>query len=204
MSKPAYHKHIFNRLTLLWLLVTILTITDTKAQSQQEAQYNRFQWHKYKWKTFHTKLFHIYFPEGCDSLASFITAELPEAMKRVKRSMGTSLLKEPNVILYPSIDQLYESNIGIYQTEQNTFPTFIAKGNRFVLAYTGNYEHLKTQLYEALARSIWESQLRQNLGDQIKSKTGEEEIPYWYREGAIQVFCEPVAHTGRRPTKTKF
>ncbi len=189
MSKPAYHKHIFNRLTLLWLLVTILSITDTKAQSQQEAPYNRFQWHKYKWKTFHTKLFHIYFPEGCDSLASFITAELPEAMKRVKRSMGTSLLKEPNVILYPSIDQLYESNIGLYQTEQNTFPTYIARGNRLVLAYTGNYEHLKTQLYEALARSIWESQLRQNLGDQIKSKTGEEEIPYWYREGAIRYFA---------------
>lgn len=189
MQLPSYHKlPTFKLHRLLPVIILLLFTQPSPAQQQPEQRYNRFQWHQYKWKTFHTKAFHIYFPQGNDSLAAYITTTLPEAMKRVKRNIGTSLMKVPNIVIYPAIDQLYESNIGLYQTEHHTFPTFIAKGSRLVLAYTGNYEPLKTQLYEALARSIWETQLKQNPEDQVKSKTGEEDIPYWFKEGAIRYF----------------
>ncbi len=174
---------------LLLILLLITHTYKTTAQLQNEPRYNRFQWHNYTWHTFHTKAFHIYFPKGNDSMASYISRELPEATKKIKRSMGTSLLRPPHVILYPSVTQVYESNIGLYETKEYSFPTFITKGTRLVLAYTDNYEQLKAQLYEALARSIWEAQLRQNLEEQAKSKTGEEDIPYWYKEGAIKYFA---------------
>lgn len=162
---------------------------------QQQPNYNRFQYHKYKWKVFHTKAFHIYFPAGYDSACSVIAAELPFAIKKVKHNIGTALLEEPNVIVYPSVDQLYESNIGLYETEQHTLPTFITKGNRAVVFYTGQYSKLKEQLYEALTRSIWEAQMKNDVSSQAKGTTLGDDIPFWYKEGAIRYFATgwPIA-----------
>lgn len=171
----------------LLLILLLGWVSITYAQSQQ--RYNRFQYHKYKWKTFHTKAFHIYFPQGYDSLASFTTRELPDAIKKVKRNMGTSLLKEPNIIIYPSVTQLYESNIGYSEPINYTLPTFVAKGNRMLIAYDGNYEHFKQQLYESIVRSIWEAWLKEenDLAKQVNDKP--EDIPNWFKEGAIAYFA---------------
>lgn len=158
--------------------------------AQQERSYNRFQYHKFKWETFHTPAFHIYFPQGNDSLCAYVARQLPEAIKRVKYNMGTSLLRIPNIVIYPSVDQFYESNIGLYEAEGHTLPTFIAKGTRLVLFYNGNYAALRKQLYEGIAREIWESQLKEGLAAQAQGQTSNEDIPHWYKEGAILFFAE--------------
>jgi hypothetical protein len=167
-----------------------LLILSIHGYGQQEQRYNRFQYHKYKWRAFHTKAFHIYFPAGYDSLCAFVTRELPFAMKKVKRNMTTTLLKEPSVIIYPSQDQLYESNIGLYEQENYPFPTFLSTGNRMVLAYTGDYVDLKEQLYETIARSIWDNQLKEDVKDQLKgSEANNKAVPFWLKEGAIKYFA---------------
>ncbi len=175
-------------ITLILLCYCLLHTTAITAQPEQ--LYNRFQWHKYKWRTFHTKAFHVYFPAGYDSACAYIVRELPFAMKKVKHNMTTTLLKEPNVIIYPSQDQLYESNIGLYEPERYPFPTFLQTGNRMVIAYTGSYEDLKQQLYETIARSIWDNQLKEDLKDQLKgAEANNKKIPYWFKEGAIRYFA---------------
>ncbi len=182
------------RYPVLWVWTLMLSFV-SNVQAQQTTNYNRFQYHKYNWRTFHTKAFHIYFPTGYDSACSYLASELPFAIKKVKHNMGTILLDEPNVIVYPSVDQLYESNIGLYETEQHTLPTFIAKGNRAVVFYTGQYSKLKEQLYEALARSIWEAQVKDDIGNQARGTALNNDIPSWYKEGAIKYFANgwPIA-----------
>lgn len=155
------------------------------SQSQQQP-YNRFQYHSFKWRSFHTEAFHIYFPYGYDSLAKFVATELPEAMERIKHRMTTSLLKTPNIIIYPSVDQLYESNIGLFEVEDKTLPTFVSNGSRMVLFFNGDHSDLKSQLYESLVHSIWEAQIEAGLDAQLKSN---EAIPFWFKEGAIRYFA---------------
>lgn len=195
MLLPVTHilKHTFTRVLLLVILVQLGSIQTTNAQrdqSQLNRQYNRFQWNRLKWKTFHTKAFHVYFTNGNDSLCAYIVREVPEAMQHIKRRMGTSLLRVPNIIIYPSTSLVYESNIGLYETEPNTLPTFIEKGTRLILAYNGSYEQLKVQLYEALARSIWEAQEQEGIQEQVNKVTHKEAIPFWFKEGAIKYFAQ--------------
>ncbi len=103
--------------------------------------------------------------------------------------MATGLLKELNIIIYPSPDQQYESNIGLFEQESYALPTFIIKGSRVVVSYNGSYEQLKVQLYEAVVRAIWEAQVKESLGDQAKGSAGKEDIPFWFKEGAIRYFA---------------
>lgn len=163
-----------------------------QVQAQQQEQYfNRFQYHQYKWRVFHTSDFHIYFPGGNDSLASFVASIYPKTEAILKQRMGTAVLKAPNIIIYPSVDQSYESNIGLYEQEPYTFPTLLKKSNRIVLAFNGSREDLKEQLYEAIARELWENEMKEDVeGGVTGGKPAKKDnIPLWFKEGAIRFFA---------------
>lgn len=174
--------------TLLLFMVMISVCCHSGAQ-QTSSVYNRFQYHNYIWQVFHTDAFHIYFPRGYDSLCSFTARELPGIMVLLKQRMFTEPDKALHIILYPSTDQLYETNIGSGEGRNYTMPTVVLKGNRIVAAYDGSYEHLKQQLAEALTRSIWEEQFDKGIGDQLKTALTDDKIPLWCREGMISYFA---------------
>ncbi len=170
--------------------VVWLSLFGLQATAQTEQRYNRFQYHKFLWRSFHTKTFHVYFPLGNDSLCAFITREYTDATDEVKGSMISSLQKEATIIVCPSPDQLYESNIGSFEPKEYTLPTFVSKGNRLLLFFNGSYTDLKEQLKEAIARSIWEQQFKQgDLSGQAKGATKDDPIPLWLKEGAIRYFA---------------
>lgn len=169
---------------------------------RQEEPYNRFQYHKFKWRSYHTEAFHIYFPYGYDSLCKYVVNELPDAKEVVKHRMATGLLKTPKVIIYPSVNKFYESNIGLFETDSKTLPTFTIKGNRLVLFFDGDHEHLKEQLHESLVRSIWEKQLQQNKLSGIKGY--DEKIPGWFSEGAIKYFAHKWSVSAEDNLKMSF
>ena len=172
------------------LMVLMLSAHNLKAQ-QQEQYFNRFQYHKYNWQVFSTTDFYIHFPTGNDSLASFIAGEYPKAAKLLKHRMGTSVLKAPNIIIYPSVDQSYESNIGLYEQEPYTFPTLLKKSNRIVLAFTGSRTELKAQLYESIARELWENQMKEEEEEGLTGgkPINKNKVPFWFKEGAIRFYA---------------
>jgi len=175
------------RVASCWVVfIFVLLSLGHIALAQQTFTYNRFQYHKYKWQQRLTEDLHVYFPKGCDSLGSYVIREYPAALARVKKNMGTSLSSTPNIIIYPSTDQLYESNIGGSELKDLTLPTFITKGNRLLLAYNGSHEQLGQELREAIARSIWEGQLNGTSVEAQATGATQETVPYWFKEGAIR------------------
>ncbi|XZF15423.1 hypothetical protein ACTHGU_04735 [Chitinophagaceae bacterium MMS25-I14] len=191
------------------LLLLMLLLICKIAQAQPQT-YNHIQYHSYQWRAFHTSAFHIYFPQGSDSLCKYVAKEYPEAVKRIKQRMGTSLAEVPAIIIYPSVDQQYETNIGSDIAATGTpegavtLPTFILKGNRMVLHFNGSYDALKTQLYEAIARSIWEQQNQNNLAGQATGVPPKELIPYWFKEGAIRYFARQWPVTAEDELRRSF
>lgn len=151
------------------------------------AEHNRFQYHQYRWQALHTPAFDLYYPEGYDSLAAFSSVQLPDIMEESKAVMGTYLRNRPNIIIYPSLDQLYESNIGLHEDKIRTFPTIELKGNRMLVAFTGSYEHFLLQLKTAWIRMIWEESFKSSLEEQATNKRLQ--LPQWFREGCIRYFA---------------
>ncbi len=179
-----------SRFKYIWRFVTALILLLWgwyPVQAQQEP-YHRFQYHRFQWRSFQTEIYHLYYPAGNDSLAALIAGEMPGALKDIRKKIGAGIAGTPNVIVYPSVDQLYESNIGMTEMETFSFPTFVYKNQRMLLAYTGNAEDLRAQVRLSVARCVWESQLREGdeAGSQLK---GKELSPYWFREGAIRYFA---------------
>ncbi|MEC3880226.1 hypothetical protein [Parapedobacter sp. 10938] len=181
------------RFPVLYIVaILILSCSDTRSCRAQTLQqpYQRLQYHKYQWQTFHTTSFHLYYPKGYDSLCAFIAKNYLSAAALLKKRTGGSLDKTPHIILYPSIDQLYETNIGSFEPIDQYFPTVVLKGNRIVLAYNGNREALLSQLHQAMARTIWEETFNNGLPEQLKGGIVNDKIPNWFKEGWIRYVAD--------------
>ena len=177
------------RLTIkiMFLLLVLAFCCLITAYSQTIEQYNRFQYHQYNWKVLSVSSYRICFPAGYDSLASFASVQLPSIATAVKKNMGNSVKEEANIILYPSVDQLYESNIGLYENGIQAFPTIYLKGSRMMVAFAGSYEGFREQLAEAWVRMAWEEQFKNDLEEQALPK--KQMMPAWFKEGAIAWFA---------------
>lgn len=170
-------------LAIKFLFALYLFVYALPAMAQVPPTGNRFQYHKYKWSTLHTPAYHLYFPKGNDSLASLASAQLPDIVASLKKSMGTTFKSIPNLVIYPSVDQLYESNIGMNEELVQTFPTINLKGNRVLLAFNGSYEQFVIQLREAWARLCWEEQFKNDAAEQLTNR--KHSVPAWFKKGFI-------------------
>lgn len=168
-----------------FFLILCLFLASAKAQDTQPFQRLRYQ-QPLRWQVWHGKGFHLYYPHGCDSIARFVSAAFLPAQTHIRKALNASAGKEPQIILYPSLTRLYESNIGSTAVAPLTLPTLVSKGNRVLLAYRGDTALLETDLRLALARSVWEEWFREGVTEQIRSNWQQSEIPEWYREGVIR------------------
>jgi hypothetical protein len=153
------------------------------AEAQYKDPLHRVQYRKFKWERLSTVAFHLYFPKGYDSLASFASVHLPDISTKIKADLGLHLAEAPSVIIYPSLWQAYESNIGSSVSEPQTFPTVHLQGYRSVLAFNGSYQEFRLQLSEAWLRLC----LRQQFSSVLDSTAGmpAKAMPDWFEKGLI-------------------
>lgn len=181
--KKVFRFQKFRALVLLLSTFVFCTI----GYAQTAEQYNRIQYRKYKWKVLSVSAFRLCYPQGYDSLASFTSVQLPGIAAQVKRTMRYSLKDAPNIILYSSADQLYASNIGLYEKGVHTFPTIYLKGSRMMVAFDGAYARFRGQLALAWTRMVWEEQFKNDLEEQVLPR--QQLVPVWFKEGAIAWFA---------------
>lgn len=192
--------HLPHLLKIFYVVLILLHNDSISLFAQEEPRYNRIQYRKFHWNAWHGSKFNIYFPaDAADSLFRFVFKEMPDAITHIKKATIHDVPNGMNIIIYPSVDQVYESNIGGYEPTVFTFPTFASRGNRIVLAYNGSYANLIEQMYEGLARVLWETQLKEVNGDDKTSDSKKptenkllpkgKDIPFWYKEGSIRYFA---------------
>lgn len=172
---------------LVLLIAVIVACCSLRCIAQPAHPYNRFQYHKYDRKVLHAGAVHLYFPAGYDSLASFASLQLPDIIDEVYRQMGTYVRSSPSLIICPSPDQLYESNIGLYDIDVQTFPTVNLRGSRVLVPFEGSFEVFRSRLKEAWVRLTWEEQFRRDAEEQLLNR--QQLMPEWFRRGSIAFFA---------------
>src|SRR6185437_4083558 len=103
----SHHRYLLFFLCFVSLILAAPSFV--KAQTEQQQRYNRFQFHKFHWKAYHTKQFHVYFPAGADSIGAFLVRQIPDALEKVKKETLNSPEHAPNIIVYPSVSEQYET-----------------------------------------------------------------------------------------------
>lgn len=164
---------------------------------QDLPRFQRFQYRNQHWMAFFGKQFNLYFPQKTsDSLYRYVIKEGQRIALRTRQRMARDVPKDLNIILYPSVDQFYESNIGRLEEQLFPSPYYILNGKRAVLTYRGSYSDLRYDIEEVFARTVWETEVNTAREDDEEKSGGNKKmkdlpggIPFWFSEGAIRYFA---------------
>lgn len=163
------------------LTVIILFAKIGNAQPSDFEQF-RLQHKAAHWQVYTTPAYDLYYQKDNDSLVAEVLYEIQSVIKEIEDSLFANNNKKLNIILYPSVADLQESNIGISADRLLPIGSKRFTGNRVLVAYKGSENVLRQDLKEKLlAQYIQQRIYGEGLSSFLKS-VNEKTIPKWFKE----------------------
>jgi len=180
-------KHFFLILTCLACF-----IFQVSAQvSSVEFGKNRLQFKKFKWKYYQTTNFNTYFYENGQPIAKYVAQLAEKELPEIEQMAEYGLQRRANLVVYNSFNDMEQSNIGLSLDWQTTGGITKLVNNKVVLYYTDDYNKMRIQVREGLARILVENVL---FGDDLGEFAANQallDLPQWLTDGYIEYIGEP-------------
>lgn len=177
-------------LTLLTLL-GLLIPTELSAQFYQGYQTNfgknRVQYNDFLWTFYRFTNFDTYFYVGGNELAQFVGKNADKEIQDVELLFDYKTNGRLQFIIFNRYSDLRQTNIGLEGDEMigNTGGLTKVQGNKVLIYFDGNHDHLLQQIRAGVAQVIFHQLLYGgNIKDRLQSAVLLN-IPSWYEKGLI-------------------
>src|SRR5579862_9308218 len=179
-------KHFF-----LVLTSAICLFFQTSAQvNAVEFGKNRLQFKKFKWQFYQTTNFNTYFYENGQPIAKYVAQLAEKELPGIEQQAEYGLQRRANLVVYNSFNEMEQSNIGLSLDWQTTGGITKLVNNKVVLYYTDDYNKMRIQVREGIARILVENVL---FGDDLGEYAANQallDLPQWLTDGYIEYAAE--------------
>lgn len=162
-----------------------------KAQTNTvEFGQNRVQYKNFKWRYYSTRHFYTYFSQNGLELGKYVAQAAEKELPQLEQFMEFTFRQRVNIIVYNSFGEMKQSNIGIGIDWQNTGGVTKLVGNKLLVYFDGDHEHLRKQIRQGIARVMLETLL---FGEDIGEFAGNAvliDFPNWFTDGFIAYAAE--------------
>jgi hypothetical protein len=162
-----------------------------KAQTNTvEFGQNRVQYKNFKWRYYTTRHFYTYFSQNGLELGKYVAQAAERELPQLEQFMEFTFRQRVNIIVYNSFGEMKQSNIGIGIDWQNTGGVTKLVGNKLLVYFDGDHEHLRKQIRQGIARVMLETLL---FGEDIGEFAGNAvliDFPNWFTDGFISYAAE--------------
>ncbi len=177
--------------SLCFVLVLVLPVSNSLAQFYQGYQMdfgkNRVQHKDFLWTYYRFKNFDTYFYVGGKELAVFVGKTADQEIKDVETLFDYKGFNRLQFMIFNSLSDMKQTNIGLDGGElvQNTGGLTRIVGNKVLVYFDGDHEHLRQQIRAGIAQ-VYFNQLMYggNIKDRLQSAVLLT-IPEWYEQGLI-------------------
>ncbi len=169
-------------LSVVCCLLSIVSFSQgTETFGQNRVQYKDFTFQYYESDNFIT-----YFYLGGQDIAKYAIKSAEDNADDISKLLDFRYKRKIDVIVYNNINELNQTNIGIYDQGQNAGGTVnIPEGKMFVY-FNGNHQNLDKQIREGIAKIYIDQMVRgSGFGEKIQNAVLLN-LPHWYRQGLIQ------------------
>lgn len=180
------HLGIFTCALLFFLLHSL----SSQAQmSQDQFGKNRIQYKKFTWKLISTENFDIYYYFEGESLAPIAATHVESIYRKLESSLGYSNYNKTKVLIYNSVSDLQQSNIGLEFNSSVGGSTNLVKPTVEV-AFTGDLVTFKEDLTEGIARTWIKVILFGGNFKEVLQSSYFLSLPDWYVRGASEYIAK--------------
>ncbi|MFN8417494.1 MAG: hypothetical protein U0U66_14265 [Cytophagaceae bacterium] len=157
--------------------------------TQEPFGKNRVQYKSFDWKYITTHDFEVYYYMGGEGLAPHAITQAEAVFDRLSRATGYSSIHKTKIIIYNSIQDLQQSNIGLEQGTYLGGKTNLVKAVVEV-AFTGDYEVFKKDLTFGIAKTWIMVNLYGGSFKEVLQSSYFLSLPDWYIDGAARYMAE--------------
>lgn len=182
-----------NRLITRLLFTGTLLLGSYLSQAQTnsvEFGQNRIQHKNFKWRYYQTRHFNTYFSQNGLELGKYAAQVAEKELPQLEQFMEFSFRQRVNIVVYNSFGEMKQSNIGIGVDWQNTGGVTKLVGNKLIIYFDGDHEHLRQLIRQGIARVMLENLL---FGEDIGEFAGNAvliDFPKWFTDGFIAYAAE--------------
>ncbi len=178
------------RSLFLFILLSIGTFHVQAQTNTVEFGQNRVQFKNFKWRFYTTRHFNTYFSQNGLELAKYVAQTAEKELPSMEEFMEYTFRQKVNIVVYNNFGEFKQSNIGMGIDWQNTGGVTKLVGNKLLVYFDGDHEHLRRQIRQGIARVMLETLL---FGEDIGEFAGNAvliDFPNWFTDGFIAYAAE--------------
>jgi hypothetical protein len=188
---PALLQAANCRLPVIMSLFLVLGSMFSHAQGDETFGQNRVQYKSFTFSYYESDNFITYYYQGGQDIAKYVIKAAEDNSDEISKMLDYRYKRKIDIIIYNTITELNQTNIGIYEPNQNAGGTVnIPEGKMFVY-FNGDHANLDKQIREGIAR-IYVDRLvaGTTFGEKIQNAVLLN-LPDWYRVGLVRYIGEP-------------
>jgi hypothetical protein len=146
---------------------------------------NRVQYKDFAFQYYESDHFITYFYPGGQDLAKYVIKAAEDNALSISDLLNYKYRGKIDVIIYNTINDLNQTNIGIYDPDQNQGGSAKLPDNKMFVYFNGDHANLDRQIREGIARLYVNKQTKgSSVGEKIVNAVALN-LPDWYKQGLI-------------------
>ena len=177
----ANYRHFLAFMACLLVNGVFAQAPDMVTFGQNRVQYKDFLFSYYESDNFTT-----YFYQGGQDVAKYVIKSAEDNSEELAKMLDYRFKKKIEIIVYNTIAELNQTNIGIYEPGQNPGGTVKIPDNKIFVYFNGDHRDLDRQIREGIARLYIDKMVRGTGFSEVIQNAVLLNLPDWYRQGLIK------------------
>lgn len=152
---------------------------------------NRVQYKDFIFSYYETDHFTVYFYQGGQDVAKYVIKQAENFADELQRVMDMKFRSKMDIVVYNSINELNQTNIGIYEPSQNPGGTTQIPPNKIFIYLDGTHDHIDYQLRKRMAEVFMDKLLAGSSVLEFIQNAVAMNMPDWFKRGFVEYYAQP-------------
>lgn len=151
---------------------------------------NRVQYKDFVFQYYESDNFTTYYYQGGQDIGKYVIKTAEDITDEISKLLDFRYHRKIDIIVYNSIQELNQTNIGIYEPGQNPGGTTKIPDNKMYIYFNGDHRHVDKQIREGLARIYIDKMVMGGNFAEVVQNAVLLNLPDWYRLGLVDYIGE--------------
>lgn len=170
----------------LFFAFCLLPVAFYAQTTEEKFGQNRVQYKDYTFQYYESDNFITYFYQGGQDVGKYVIKAAEDVSDEIATLLDFKYRRKIDIIVYNNINELNQTNIGIYEAGQNPGGTTQVPDNKIFIYNNGDHRFLDKQVREGIAKIYLDKIVLGSSFAEVIQNAVMLNLPDWYKFGLIQ------------------
>ncbi len=160
------------------------------SQGNEKFGQNRVQYKDFSFSYYESDNFITHYYLGGQDIAKYVIKAAEDNSEDISKMLDFRLKRKMDIIVYNTISELNQTNIGIYDPGQASGGTVNIPDNKIFIYFNGDHQNLDKQIRESIAKIYVDKIVTGTTFGEVIQNAVLLNLPDWYKVGLVKYIGE--------------